>query len=111
MQMQAGPGSLEGCVKWAELGPGGMGEGRVTPSIKRGGRVLPTCRGLAMRGGALWGQISIFFKGEVGHQVVTGKPLIFPCWLQVQHRKTTEQAGEGPLCYGSSPADGCYLFS
>lgn len=56
-----------------------------------------------MRGRALWRQISIFFKGEVGHQVVTGKPLIFPCWLQVQHRKTTEQAGKALFAKAPSP--------
>ena len=50
-------------MKGAEMDLQGIGERNVMSYIKVGGGwVLPTCRGLAMRGGALWGQISTFFK-------------------------------------------------
>lgn len=51
-------------MKGAEMDLQGIGERNVMSCIKGGGGggVLPTCKGLAMRGGALWGQISTFFK-------------------------------------------------
>lgn len=52
-------------MKGAEMDLQGTGERNVVSCIKGrggGGGVLPTCRGLAMTGGALWGQISTFFK-------------------------------------------------
>ena len=80
---------------------------------KWGQGVLPTCRWLVMRDGALWGQISTFFKWEVSQQVVSqqGKVLDLP---MLAMSTTSRNQGTGPRRPSSLrllSLRGCYLSS